>query len=300
MSENMSQTEQLKEAFNTATEDGLPDDDNLNDGLDDGAVDALPDEPVYDHTPTDDDDEDYVKGFAKSKGWSDDPSKAKPGYFTDYRAFISKYDTMQEAKLSKSDVADMKKLLEETAKQTGEVTRLQREQSDQRYNEIKAQLEAAKADAREALDFEANDAADAALKKLEETNAKEEEKAPATEPDIFLNFRAENPLVDHNSPDFNAELNTRVELAVNAALRSGTITTEYQLMKVMDKALDDATPKAKEMPKAPATNRASGASTGAKLDPSRLDAASRGMYDFYIKKGLDSVAKDFLKSSLGA
>jgi len=140
--------------------------------------------------------------------------------------------------------------IEETAKQTGEVTRLQREQSDQRYNEIKTQLESAKADAREALDFEANDAADAALKKLEETNAKEEEKAPAVEPDIFLNFRAENPAVDHNSPDFNSELNTKVELAVNAALRSGTITTEYQLMKVMDKALDDATPKAKVMPKA--------------------------------------------------
>lgn len=300
MSENMSQTEQLKEAFNTATEEGLPDDDNLDNDLEAGADAVIADEPTYDRTPTDDDDEEYVKGFAKSKGWSDDQSKAKPGYFTDYRAFISKYDTMQDAKLSKSDVADMKRLLEETAKQTGEVTRMQREQGAKEIAGLKSQLEAAKANAKDSLDFDGFEEADAKLKEIEKAETPVAETAPTAEPDIFQSFRAENPLVNHSSPDFNEELNGKVELAVNQALKSGAITTEYQLMKFMDKALADVSPKTKAMPKPPATNRAGAAQSSGKLDPGKLDSASKSMYDFYIKKGLDTVAKDFLKTSLGA
>ena len=296
MSENMSQAETLKEAFEDGIKDVLPDDPNENNEIIDNPDDVV---ETFEREPNDDDSEDYWKGFAESKGWSDDPSKAKPGYFTDYRAFISKYDTMQDAKLSKSDVAEMKKLMEETAKQTGEITRQQREQGAKEVAELKSQLEAAKANAKEALDFDGFEEADAKLKEIESVTTKDE---PAeSEPQIFLSFRAENPLVDHGSPEFDAELNGKVEAAVNLALKSGTVTTEYQLMKVMDKALDEAKGKpAKPMAKPPSTNSANGnGSKVVKLDPSKLDTASRNMYDFYMRKGLDTVAKDFLKSSLG-
>ena len=297
MSENMSQAETLKEAFEEGIKDVLPDDPNIDDEILDNP-DELPE--TYEREPNDDDGEDYWKGFAESKGWSDDPSKAKPGYFTDYRAFISKYGTMQDAKLSKSDLAEMKELMKETAKQTGEITKQQREQGAKEVAELKLQLEAAKANAKEALDFDSFEEADAKLKEIE--SATEKEAPKEDEPQIFRSFRADNPLVNHDSPDFDAELNGKVEAAVNLALKSGSVTTEYQLMKVMDKALDEAKGKpAKAMPKAPATNSANnGNARVTKLDPSKLDSASRNMYDFYKRKGLDDVAKDFLKSSLGA
>ena len=266
-----------------------------------------PDEPtelVLDHDPSDDDPDEYWLEFAKSKGWSDDSDKVKPGYFTDYKAFVRNHDRIQDNKMSKSEIGKLQKAIEETARQTGELTRLQRERHEQEVATLTQQLEMQKEQSKQNLDFEAYEEADNKLKDLK-TKTEAPAKAEPSEPPIFVAFREANPEVNTNNPEtFDAELNTLVETKVNTALQSGAITSEYELVKYMDKAIEEAKQgltryqKAPERKPAP-TNRAN-AKVNKAATPDQLRPEEKRFYDHFKRQGLDAAAEDFLKSTLGA
>lgn len=262
-----------------------------------------PQELVLDHDPSDDDPDEYWLEFAKSKGWSDDSEKVKPGYFTDYKAFVRNHDRIQDSKMSKSEVSKMQKAIEETARQTGELTRMQQQRHDQEVATLKQQLEQRKEAAKSSLDFDDYEEADSQLKKLETTTAPAEQDQPA-EPPIFVSFREENPELQRGADTFDEELNTLVESKVNNALRSGEITSEYQLVKFMDKAVESsksglARYQQKPTRTAPPTNRVNKSVT-IKPTPDKLSPDARKFYDHFKSQGLDGAAEEFLNSTLGA
>ena len=258
-------------------------------------------ELVLDHDPSDDDSDEYWLEFAKSKGWSDDSEKVKPGYFTDYKAFVRNHDRIQDNKMSKSEISKLQKAIEETARQTGELTRLQRERHDQEVATLKQQLEIQKKESKENLDFDAYEAADAKLKDLESKVKPEAQEQ--SEPPIFVSFRDDNPEVKHGSDVFDPELNTLVETKVNNALQSGAIQSEYQLVKFMEKAITES--KAglaryqQEPERRPPPTARANKPISKKADPSQLRPEERRFYDHFVKQGLTGAAEDFLKSTLG-
>jgi hypothetical protein len=263
-----------------------------------------PQELVLDHDPSDDDPDEYWLEFAKSKGWSDNSEKVKPGYFTDYKAFVRNHDRIQDSKMSKSEVSKLQKAIEETARQTGELTRMQQQRHEQEVATLKQQLEQRKEAAKSSLDFDDYEEADSQLKKLETTTATTTSEQEPTEPPIFVSFREDNPELKHGADTFDEELNTLVESKVNNALRSGEIKSEYQLVKFMEKAVESsksglARYQQKPTRTAPPTNRANKSVT-IKPTPDKLNPDARKFYDHFKSIGLDGAAEEFLNSTLGA
>ena len=259
-------------------------------------------EAAYDHQPTDDDPEEYWKGFAESKGWKSDPATAKPGYFTDYRAFVNKHDTIQESKASKAEAANLERKIDQLAKSQMEVAQRITQQHEREIADLKSKLEAKRANARDEGDFDEYEKAGEQLKALETPAVKDEPPVPS-EAQPILDFRAKHPEILATSDNFDPDLNDLLQIRLNNAISSGKVTTEEQWHELAETTLTNLKSQsvkyqAKPTPTPPNSASANGRRPTAKIDVSSLNEGERMYYNHFMESGMKEAAAEFLKNAI--
>jgi len=272
---------------------------------DEPIVEDPPEEVNYDHDPTPDDDEDYWKGFAQSKGWKDDPTSVKPGHWTDYRAFINNYGTIQASKSAKAQSSDLERKLENLAKSQAKVAKTLEAQHKREIEQVRSELEGRKKKAEDEEDLAAYKQADEKIKELDATTETATDESPPEpqELEVFVNFRNANPELLKGSDAFDPILNTAVEAEVNKAIQNGEITDASDLPAFMEGKLSELKSRfvAYQEPPArtpPGTNKvARTASTKASV--ADLSSEQRQWYNHFKENGMKDEAEAFLRESLG-
>jgi len=261
------------------------------------------DEINYDHEPSDEDPEEYWKGFAESKGWKDDPSTVKPGYWTDYRAFVNKYGTIQESKSAKAASADLERKLDKLTKTTMEVAQRVTAQHQREVSSLKTQLEAKQQEAKDMGDFDEYEKAGEQLKQLDEANQEAKQEEAAGEHETVRGFRETHPEIMEGSESYDPEINELLQLKLNNAISTGKVTTEDQWLAMAEKELDhlksiNVKYQAKPVPRPPDTANMNGARKPVKMDVGSLDAGERAYYQHFIENGMKDAAKEFLENAI--
>jgi hypothetical protein len=284
--------------------------DNLDDDLDldpNLPIEEELEEIDYSKPPGEDDDDDYWKGFAESKGWKSDPSQAPAGMYRDYRAFVQYHDKQTEGKELKGELGNVTKQLSDLAKNQGEFARKLAEQSDREKQELIDKYESKKKEAHNTGDIDAYVKADEAIKKLDSVNteAKPEEQEVGGEPEVITSFRTSNPELLSTSDKYDPDLNLIVENKFNAELMAlGRVPSDEEVQAMLNRVVNAEKGKlvkyqSKPQRKAPGTNQVGNNARSTSLDPGKLDAVSREFYDSILSNSGEVQAKIFLEARLG-
>lgn len=263
----------------------------------------------FDHQPTNDDDDEYWRGFAESKGWQD--REDKDGDYVGFKAFVRNHDRIESIKNGKGELKDLQRELREVVRGQRDIKEQQEARHKAELDQMKAELEKVRANAKENLDFEAYDKAGDELDKLKAAAAPKIDK-PQGEAQVFVDFRSENPELLRDSDVYDSALTSLVENEVNGKVRAfyeryDRLPDEQDIKSYLSDAIVEAKSglvkyqdQNKPSRKPPATNPATRKGGKVTLDPSKLSSSDRGMYDYYKGQGLDKAAEAFLKDSLGA
>jgi len=152
-------------------------------------------------------DEDYKQAI--EHGWKPlelhQADGGDPADYTGYRQFNRRYQDRQELKGFKSELSEIK-----TA--TSALVDTFEEQKQQAIQEAIAQKEA---QVKQAVEDGETDLALSLTNEISDMKAQPATPQQAGEPQEVLQFRAKNPVLDANSPKFNATVNAALEAMVN-------------------------------------------------------------------------------------
>ncbi|MGI9250908.1 MAG: hypothetical protein ACR2PR_06890 [Pseudohongiellaceae bacterium] len=217
--------------------------------------DARQDEPPADDPPPNDDIDDQDDGNDTPPGFkSFEEYVADGGDPDDYvgkKAYERHHARIQDNKGLRDEVKDLKG----TVQQTMEATNAVLEQTEAR---VRAEVEAELHQAREDEDV---DAALTAQGKLDDMDAAAEQRRGAppqqrpTEHPTITAFRESNPMLDHNSNQFDQDFNEDVEAAFNVIANQGLTGTDRQVKAALKKAMDIAKGMHAEKFESPRNNR---------------------------------------------
>lgn len=228
-----------------------------------------------------------------------------PDMYRGATAFLQFHDQKKKAK---EENASMKADLDRIAEMMVEEKKNRKANEQREREKMRKELEAELKQAKDDLDI---DAYDKAKDQLAELGDDEPEPEVIPEPAFFAQFRADNPKLDHSSPEFNHDLaewmSSRVVAAINKQERLGVRITEAVQEKVIMEELERtkrAFPEEfGEQPARPVRRRQaprtaeSPASTGAKASR-KLDAAAQKVYDRFVRDGRKDAAEEFKRNML--
>ena len=155
-------------------------------------------EEVEEEEPTED-----LPGYLTKEQWA--AAGKDPALFKDPKAYGDEYKRIQETRELKSELAGMKT-------QTQQIAESLSEWQEQQYNTIKADLEAKLVVATKDEDV---GAALALKDQINDLKPAAKVDTPQQEHPTIQVFRAENPILDQHSPEFNLEFDKTVENLVN-------------------------------------------------------------------------------------
>lgn len=219
--------------------------------------------------------------------------------WTGYRQFNRRYDDRQTEKGLKTELSDMKAQMEAVLSVVQE-DRSARVENDIETvsNELKTAIE--DGDTAKALELQ---------EKLNKLNAVNTTPAPQQpqEPPVVLQFRANNPQFDHNSPHFNRALNAALEDVVNAQWVKESNNGQNQLHEdTMQRILNESLAQVQselglnkpQQPKAPTVAKPS--RSAPKADPaSQLTGSALNTYTTiagkYGKEAADKFAAKYVE-----
>ena len=236
--------------------------------------------------------DDTPKGFLSLEAYTE--KGGDPDMYRGKKAFAQFYEKSQETKASNAAFADLQSNVKA-------MTAAMEETKQTALSNQRAELEAVMVKAREEFDITALEKTQKQLFELDQR--KQAVPKPQGEPAVVAHFRTNNPAIDRNSPDFDADLNDLVEKRVNEKFQK--VNPEAMTMADINELLTDAYESVKskftkyqpaKVKTPPKTRPQSTPKKAAGNNLTELTSSSRGMYDMLLETSGEDAAKTYLKN----
>lgn len=213
--------------------------------------------------------------------------------YTGYAQFVRFHERKQNEKALKEEMSEVRKMTEALVESFGE----------QKEKAVQEAIENLKAQQAEAVEDGETERAIALEREINNLEAPKEAPKPQGEPQVVLDFRAQNPVFDHKSPEFNPTMNAALEGIVNQQFMQMTDGGKLQLPEstmrmLLDNSLQQLQSDLKlNQPQRTAPKVQSPSKKSANVDPAtQLTGSSKTMYNTILEKYGKDAADNFAAS----